>query len=108
MTLAQFKKFFKREHQRMVEYWGNKENQKQRTLFRTIKLSEEVGEVCEEILGFTAQQRKKKIRKFNKEKLAEEIADVIVVAILLAENLDINIWKAIEKKIKKVERRGKP
>ena len=76
-------------------------------MYRTIKLSEEVGEVCEEILSFSCQQRKEKMREKDKEALAEEIADVIGVALLLSENLEIDVWKAIEKKLEKIKKRWK-
>ncbi len=56
----------------MVKQGNNLENKEKRTLFRTIKLMEETGELCEETLGFSAVQRKEKNRKKNKKKLAEE------------------------------------
>ena len=107
MTLTQLRKFISKEHKRMVEKWSKGQDQKQRTLYRTIKLSEEVGEVCEEILSFSCQQRKQKIRKKNNQALAEELADVIIVALLLSENLELDIWQAIDKKIEKINKRWK-
>jgi len=50
MTLTQLKKFFKQEHRRMVEHWGKDENQKQRTLYRTIKLAEEIAKIKKSLL----------------------------------------------------------
>ena len=107
MTLKELQNFIKKEHERMVKRSKKSEGQEKRTLFRTIKLMEEIGELCEEILGFNATQRKEKIRKKNKEKLSEELADVLIVALLLAENLEIDAFKAVEKKIRKIDKRYK-
>lgn len=102
MELKTLQKFIKTEHQRMLAMVGRKESQKMRTLFRTIKLMEEMGELAEEILGFTAVQRSPKMRPQNKEKLAEELADVIIVVLLLSRNLKVDVWAALEKKTRKI------
>ncbi|HLD06457.1 MAG TPA: MazG-like family protein [Candidatus Nanoarchaeia archaeon] len=41
----------------------------------------------------------------DKENLPEEIADVIITALLLAKSMDIDIEKALEKKVEKVNNR---
>ncbi len=68
---------------------------------------EELGELCEEIVGFSATQREEKMRVENKEKVAEELADVLVVALLLAENMEVDVFEALGNKVKKIEARYK-
>lgn len=77
MTLKEIQRFIKTEYKRMVKEWGFVEDRDKRTLFRTIKLMEEMGEFCDELLGSTAIQRQEKNRDKNKEKLAEELVDII-------------------------------
>jgi NTP pyrophosphatase (non-canonical NTP hydrolase) len=107
MTLEELREFNKRQHQRLANL-DTSETKEQRTLFRTIKLMEELGELCEEVLGFSVVQRQGKNRPQNNEALAEELADVFITAFMLAENLEIDPFSAIENKIKKLnERYGK-
>lgn len=107
MTINQLQTLIKQQHQRMVEDWGKHESQEQRTLFRAIKLMEEMGELCEEILCFSTKQRKGKNREMDKQKLAEELADVIIVALLIGENLGVDTLKAMEDKLEIVKKRHK-
>ena len=104
MTLEELIEFNKKQHQRLINL-DTSETKEQRTLFRTIKLMEELGELCEEILGFSVVQREAKNRLQNNESLAEELADVLITAFMLAENLEIDPFLAIENKIKKLNER---
>lgn len=105
MTIEELKEFVKREHERMVALCTGEETKDKRTLFRTIKLMEELGEVCEEVLGFSCTQRKEKMREKDKEKLGEELSDVLIVLLLLAENMEVDVFSALKEKIKKIEKR---
>jgi len=89
----------------MVALCAKDETKDKRTLFRTIKLMEEMGELCEEVLGFSCTQRKEKMRERDEEKLEEELADVLIVLLLLAENMEADVFSAVKKKIKKIEKR---
>ncbi len=75
-----------------------------RILARTIKLSEEVGELSDEVLSSLGLQRKEKVNEYTKEKLEDEFADVLFITLLLAKVMDVDIMKASERKGKKVER----
>lgn len=107
MTLEELQKFIREEHKRAVATCKDFETKDRRTLIRAIKLMEELGELCEEIVGFSATQREEKMRPENQERVAEELADVLIVALLLAENMELNVFSAIEDKIKKIEARYK-
>ena len=76
-------------------------------LLRTVKLSEEVGELSEAILAAHNRQRSVKLKKYTTNHLLEEFADVIISTLLLAETMGVkeNLDKAITDKIKKINRR---
>lgn len=74
MTLKQLQNFIEKEHKRLIERYGILEDAQKRTLARTVKLMEEVGELCNEILSFNIMHRKEKMRKKNKEKLGGFLA----------------------------------
>ena len=70
----------------------------------TIKLMEEMGELSEAILHKNALQRKSKLE--NKTiNIEHEIADVLLVTMLLAKTLNIDIDKALTEKINKIKQR---
>lgn len=74
-------------------------------LTKTIKLNEEVGELCNDILSILKLQRKSKLDKFDKRNIYEEFADVIITAIQLANSANVDIERAINDKLKKIEAR---
>lgn len=60
MKLEDLKKFIQKEHQRLIKSYGSLEDKQKRTLARTVKLMEEIGELCDEVLAFNTLQRKEK------------------------------------------------
>lgn len=75
------------------------------TLFRTLKLGEEVGELNEQIMGHFKHGRKEKQDKCNETLLAHEVVDVIFTAMLVARSLDIDISKALQEKTTIIQER---
>ena len=67
-------------------------------LERVVKLNEEVGELCEAILTEYDHNQRKKDKSID---LDDEIADVIICTLLLAELRDENIWEVVDKKLQK-------
>ena len=65
-----------------------------------MKLVEELGELADEILTSMNLQRESKIAKFSQENVEDELADVMASVILLATELEIDLDKVMEKKIK--------
>lgn len=61
---------------------------------RTVKLLEEVGELCNEVLTFYALQRKTKLRTNNEDNLPVECADFLITLLLLAQSMNINLEEA--------------
>lgn len=82
----------------------NYPDHEKRILARAVKLSEEVGELADAVLGFNAMQRADKAKK-DKSNLSDEFADVIITTLLLALAMKVDIQKALEKKIEKINAR---
>lgn len=73
-------------------------------LAQTVKLSEETGELAEQILASQSLQRDKG-KTFDKSAVADEIADVIITTLMIARHLDVDVNEALVNKIKKIETR---
>lgn len=99
--------FIKKQDGRLRRRFGAYPDEEKRVLARTVKLAEEFGELCNEVLSHNAMQRPDKLVKHNGETLAEEFADVIITTWLLAETLGVDIPVALEQKIKKLDERFK-
>ncbi|HSX40337.1 MAG TPA: MazG-like family protein [Candidatus Saccharimonadales bacterium] len=74
-------------------------------LTKTIKLNEEVGELCNDILSILKLQRKAKLEKFDRKNIYQEFADVIITTIQLASVAGVDIERAIEDKMEVIEQR---
>jgi len=105
VELKELLKFIDIEDERLKKYYGDYSDQEKRVLVRTVKLTEELGELSNEVLAHNSLQRKQKLDNHDKENLPEEFADVILTALLLAKALNVDIEKALEKKIEKVNKR---
>lgn len=99
MELKELQLFIKKESERLSLRYKN-ETEKERILARTVKLNEEVGELCQEILRNLDEKRD---RKFSNENLKMEFADVILTTMLIAEKMNINLEESIQNKIKNIE-----
>ncbi len=97
--------FIKKEDGRLRERFGNYPDEEKRILARTVKLMEEMGELCDEVLAYNSMQRKDKLDKIEEGNLAEEFADVIITSLLLANVMNVDIEKALEKKMEKINKR---
>ncbi|MBI5254652.1 hypothetical protein HY932_02635 [Candidatus Falkowbacteria bacterium] len=105
MELKDLLKFIEIEDERLKKYYGGYDDQEKRILARTVKLTEELGELCDEVLAYNSLQRKQKLDNHDKENLPEEFADVIITVLLLAKAMNVDIEKALEKKVEKVNKR---
>lgn len=74
-------------------------------LTKTIKLNEEVGELCNDTLSVLKLQRKSKLDRFDKRNFYEEFADVLITTIQLANAAGVDIERAINDKLAKIEKR---
>ena len=96
--------FIEIEHTRLQNNHFGLRDQKEEALARAVKLGEEVGELCNEVLAHLTLQRKDKLQGRKQEALSHEFADVILTTLLLAKTLEVNIPDAIRSKIMKVNR----
>ncbi len=71
-------------------------------LTKTVKLSEEVGELSNDILASLSLQRKSKLEEFEKSNLYEEFADVILSTSALANSLGVDLDRAVKAKLEKL------
>lgn len=71
-------------------------------LAKTVKLTEEVGELANDILATMSLQRKSKLDAFDKRNLYEEFADIVIAVIALANVMDVNMDRAVQEKLKKI------
>jgi NTP pyrophosphatase (non-canonical NTP hydrolase) len=96
--------FIENEDKRLKERYGNLKDDT-RTLARTVKLSEEFGELCNDVLAHYAYQRTSKLENHDREKIREEFADIIFTTFLIAKSMGIDIVKGIESKMEKIKKR---
>lgn len=68
-------------------------------LARTVKVNEEMGELCNEVLSFQGMQRQEKLAQHNVQTLSDKYADVLITLLLLAKSLNIPVAKALKQKI---------
>src|SRR3989338_7987041 len=74
-------------------------------LTKTVKLNEEVGELCNDILSILKLQRRAKLLNFDKRNMYEEFADVIITSMQLAIAAGVDVERAVGDKLKKIEGR---
>jgi len=77
----------------------NERNLRERVFWHGMKISEEVGELNEQLLGKFDGQRTTKNHKISDWNLENEIADVILATIRLARLLDLDVEKLLKDKI---------
>lgn len=72
---------------------------------RVCKLTEEVGELAGEVLAYEGKQRAEKLAARDKDALGDEVADVLICTLLLAESMGVDVDEALQRKIAKVDQR---
>ena len=105
MELRDLLRFIEIEDEKLKKRYRSYSNREEVILARTVKLGEEFGELCEEVLAYNSLQRKQKLDNHDKENLPEEFADVIITTILLAKSMNVSIETALEKKMQKLNQR---
>ena len=74
------------------------------------KLTEEVGELSDEVLAACKLQRAEKLAKYSDESLGDEVTDVLISALLVAEVAGVNVEESLRRKVDKIKARsyGRP
>lgn len=102
MTFDKFQEFIDEQDVPLRYLEMRDESERETILARTIKMSEEFGEFCDEILASMGCQRKGKMKGHNKEGLTDEFADVVNTTFLLAKAMNVDIPTSLDRKVKKV------
>jgi NTP pyrophosphatase (non-canonical NTP hydrolase) len=105
MGLGNLLRFIETEDEKLKKRYSRYVNEEEVILARTVKLGEEFGELCEEVLAYNLLQRKQKLDNCDKENLPEEFADVIITTLLLAKTMNADVEKALEEKMQKLNHR---
>jgi len=102
MKFRELVDFAKKEHDRLVTCFNAKDNPKTKYTMLA-KLMEEMGELSEAIL------KSDNLQRADKEKIMgdinHELADVILVSLILSQELGVDIEKALQEKIDKIKTR---
>jgi NTP pyrophosphatase (non-canonical NTP hydrolase) len=106
MEIKELLDFVDLESQRLFDHFDkNSWSKKEIILTHTVKVTEELGELCSEVLAFNKNQRPEKMENHDAENLSHEFADVIITTLLLAKSMDIDIQEALKNKIVKINQR---
>lgn len=81
------------------------EDEKARVFARVLKLTEELGELSDEILTSMNLQRQAKVAQFDRQNLTDEYADVLACVLSLGIELNVDIEAAITRKIDYTQKR---
>ena len=103
MLTQDLKNFIDLQFDRLKKYYDC-HDKKIFKLAATVKLSEELGELCCEILASENLRRKEKVQNHNKESLEQEFADVLITTLILAKANNVNIEKSLKEKIKSIDK----
>lgn len=98
-------RFIDAENARLHARYGKRLSGAPGTLAYMVKLMEELGELSQQVLASQAMQRQEKLQTHAQSGLAEEVADVLITALILARDLDVDIADALGAKMRKIESR---
>lgn len=105
MQFEDLKRFISEEDRWLRGLYGSYTDEEKRILARTVKMTEEAGELCNEVLANLSFQRKEKLDGHAKENLSHEFADVIITTLLLAEAMHVDVEDALTEKIAAIRKR---
>jgi NTP pyrophosphatase (non-canonical NTP hydrolase) len=97
--IDEFEKFIRSENERVARRCELLPDEEKFILLQMVKVSEEVGELSEAILGYHGYQRSDKATP-TKRDVSHEIADSIVTLWLLGSALGINVSEALDEKVR--------
>ena len=105
MDLQQLLSFIALEDRRLKSRFESYPDNQRRILARMVKLSEEVGELADAVLGYNDMQRQDKLDQKKTDDVSQELADVIITTLLLAHSLNVDISEALTQKMEKINTR---
>lgn len=105
MNLQSLQEKIKELNERMRPHYKLYTQTEKEILTKTVKLNEEVGELCNDILAVLRLQRRAKLEKFDKRNIYSEFADVIITTMQLAAITGVDIERAVKDKLAIIEKR---
>jgi len=102
MEFKELLQFIEKQDGKLARSYEKGHDKEKRVLARAVKLAEEAGELCSEVLSYNKNQSQEKMDKHDAESLADEVADVLITTLLLAKNMDVDIQGALKNKIEKI------
>lgn len=103
MKIEDFQKFIDDQDALFRSVKNASQTERERILSRTVKISEEFGELCDEVLASLGDQRTGKMEGRGTEDLADEFADVVITTFLLAKTMNVDVMEALGHKIEKIK-----
>lgn len=86
------------------KYTADFDNEK-RILLQMLKVNEEIGELCDEILSLHGCQRDEKLSKHDQESVEGEAVDVLFAFLLLTKRMGIDLDSAVNRKMEEIKER---
>jgi NTP pyrophosphatase (non-canonical NTP hydrolase) len=105
MNLKDITDFVTKEEARISAKFFAGKSRNERLLAAAVKMSEEAGELNSEVLAVCGLQRAEKMPRYSNETLSEELADVLITALLVAEVAGVDVEKALQAKMTKISAR---
>lgn len=91
--MRELQTFASKQNKRFQEHY--KLNDREYTLLLMAKLTEELGELSDQVLGYHQLQRHEKLHTYNEKELGKEMYDVLLTLVGIAEKVDINLANLI-------------
>ena len=104
MDLKNLEERIKRLNTPKVDYSLQTPREKE-ILTRTVKLNEEVGELCNDILSILKLQRRAKLERFDRRNIYQEFADVLITLVQLAVSANVDLDRAVRDKLQTISER---
>lgn len=102
MTLQEFQGFIDEQDALFRKVKDSTQTDKEIVFSRTIKVAEEFGELCNEVLASVGDQRKDKLGAHDMQTLRDEFSDVLITTFLLAKSMNVDIMEALDHKVQKI------
>lgn len=107
MTIEELQQFIDAQDAYFRERRAGDFSDREHVFARTIKLGEEYGELCDEVLASIDGQRQEKMIGRDVAHLEDEFADVLITTFMLAKAMNVDVMKALDHKVKKIRERNK-
>lgn len=102
MTIEELQKFIDEQDAYFRARRAGDFSDREHVFARTIKLGEEFGELCDEVLASIGGQRKEKMLERDETHLQDEFADVLITTFMLAKAMNVDIMQVLDRKVQKI------